>query len=370
MGDTPQTAESHEQAGRGHWTILHPLICVSRRGPRPGKTRLAEAVLGWWIVSPWPPPAARPAERHMTSRSDEGLLVGVVDEVIYWLKAAATSASIAVRRALTAESSWCCCLSGRPTRTSSARRRRRRPGTDLRCAPDPAAADVRGHGRRVATAGGDLTRPALAPAPWASDRLRPRAAVARAQPRARPVSARPGFRPSSAGRHTRFATRRARDRVMRWQNPPQFRGQRRRTAPARARCGSPGAAAAVRGSPPGQRGAVQLFAGRLQQRPDSQQPVWLLDPVRSTAIGGFADDDDEPPRWRDSPVLPGLLARDLHGFDVIRLAIAAACHQRRSSDDRQREVPGRASVTIDPSAAAHGRLPSPWGNRRWRDAVR
>ena len=121
---------------------------------------------------------------------------------------------------------------------------------------------------------------------------------------------------------------------MRRQNPPELRGQRRGHRPLELtadRLELPLQSGDPLG---GQCGAVQLFAGRLQERPDTQQPVWLLDPERRTAIGGFPDDDDEPPRWRDSPVFPGPPARDLHGFHVTRLAMAAACHQRRSSQNR------------------------------------
>jgi len=135
---------------------------------------------------------------------------------------------------------------------------------------------------------------------------------------------------------------RARDRIMRGQNTPELRGQRRGHRPLELAVDHLDLPLQSRDPLRGQGGGVQLFAGRLQQRPDSQQPVWLLDPGRRTAIGGFADYDDEPQRWRDSPVFPGLPARDLHGFHAIRLAIAPACHQRRSSQNRQREVPGRA----------------------------
>jgi SHS2 domain-containing protein len=72
MGDTPQTAESHEQAGRGHWTMPHPAdLRIEAWGPT-REDCLAEAVLG--LVDSFAVVAGRPlpgrAERDLRCAPD------------------------------------------------------------------------------------------------------------------------------------------------------------------------------------------------------------------------------------------------------------------------------------------------------------
>jgi hypothetical protein len=100
------------------------------------------------------PPHAR-AERHMTARSGEDLLAAVIDEVISWLDADGEipSPSWYGRHRMAGSScSWCFAraagaeIFGAVPKAASPR--------GLRCAPNPGGPVVmRGHGRRVATAG-------------------------------------------------------------------------------------------------------------------------------------------------------------------------------------------------------------------------
>ena len=141
MGDTPRTAESREQAGRGHWTIPHPAdLRIEAWGPT-REDCLAEAVLG--LVDSFAVVVGRPlhgrAERHMTARSDEGLLVGVVDEVVYWLKSGGDiPASIAVRRALDGGVVMVLLLVRAADADIIGPAPKAATWHDLRCAPDPA----------------------------------------------------------------------------------------------------------------------------------------------------------------------------------------------------------------------------------------
>jgi SHS2 domain-containing protein len=103
MGGTPHIAESREQDDRGHRTVPHTAdLRIEAWGPT-REDCLAEAVRG--LVDSFAVVAGRPlhgrAKRYLTARSDEGLLVGVVDEVIYWLDVGGgIPASIAVQPAL------------------------------------------------------------------------------------------------------------------------------------------------------------------------------------------------------------------------------------------------------------------------------
>ena len=89
MGITPPIAGPLGRAGRGHRKPLHPAdLRIEAWGPTREEC-IAEAVRGLvdsFAVVAGRPPHAR-AERHVTARSDEELLVAVIDEVICRLDA-------------------------------------------------------------------------------------------------------------------------------------------------------------------------------------------------------------------------------------------------------------------------------------------
>jgi SHS2 domain-containing protein len=102
MGSTDRVAASHEGAGRGHRTVSHTAdLRIEAWGPSREEC-IAEAVRGlvdsFAVVS-----GRRPDGRvgqYLTARSDEDLLVAVVDEVIYRLDAEGQiPVSVAVRPA-------------------------------------------------------------------------------------------------------------------------------------------------------------------------------------------------------------------------------------------------------------------------------
>jgi protein archease len=134
-----RVAGPQERADRGHAKPLHP---ADLRIEAWGATReecIAEAVRG--LVDSFAVVAGRPphawAERHVTARCDQDLLVAAIDEVIYWLDDAEIPVSVAVRpapdggvmmylglvRAAGAK------IIGAVPKAASSR--------DLRCAPDP-----------------------------------------------------------------------------------------------------------------------------------------------------------------------------------------------------------------------------------------
>jgi SHS2 domain-containing protein len=141
MGSTHRIAGPREGTGRGHRTVPHTAdLRIEAWGPTREEC-IAEAVRG--LVDSFAVVAGRlphgRAERHLTVRSDEDLLVAVVDEVIYWLDAEGKiPVSLAVRpapdggvvvflvlvRAAEAE------VIGAAPKAASLH--------DLRCAPDPA----------------------------------------------------------------------------------------------------------------------------------------------------------------------------------------------------------------------------------------
>jgi SHS2 domain-containing protein len=89
MDITRRIAGPPDGAGRGHRKPLHPAdLRIEAWGPTREKC-IAEAVRG--LVDSFAIVAGRPphtrAERHVTARSDEELLVAVIDEVIYRLDA-------------------------------------------------------------------------------------------------------------------------------------------------------------------------------------------------------------------------------------------------------------------------------------------
>ncbi len=89
MSITHRVAGPQERGDRGHRKALHP---ADLRIEAWGTTReecLAEAVRGLvdsFAIIAGRPPHAR-TERHLTARSDEDLLVAMINEVIYWLDA-------------------------------------------------------------------------------------------------------------------------------------------------------------------------------------------------------------------------------------------------------------------------------------------
>jgi len=89
MGITQRIAGPPTGAGRGHRKPLHPAdLRIEAWGPTREEC-IAEAVRGLvdsFAVVTGRPPYAR-AERRMTARSDEELLVAVIDEVIHRLDA-------------------------------------------------------------------------------------------------------------------------------------------------------------------------------------------------------------------------------------------------------------------------------------------
>jgi SHS2 domain-containing protein len=129
------------EPGRGHRTVPHTAdLRIEAWGPTREEC-IAEAVrglVGSFAVVSGRPPHGR-AERHLTARSDEDLLVAVIDEVIYWLDAnGEIPVSVVVRpapdggvviflvlvRVTEAE------ITGAIPKAASLH--------DLRCAPDPA----------------------------------------------------------------------------------------------------------------------------------------------------------------------------------------------------------------------------------------
>ena len=140
MSITHRVADPQERNDRGHRKALHP---ADLRIQAWGATReecLAEAVHG--LVDSFAIIAGRPAhartERHLTARSDEDLLVALINEVIYFLDVdGEIPLSVAVQpapdggvvvflvlvRAADAE-----IIGAMPKAVSS---------RDLRCAPDP-----------------------------------------------------------------------------------------------------------------------------------------------------------------------------------------------------------------------------------------
>ncbi len=89
MGIAYRPAGPQEGADRRHRKALHPAdLRIEAWGPTREEC-IAEAARGLvdsFAVVAGRPPHAR-AERHVTARSDEDLLVAVIDEVIYWLDA-------------------------------------------------------------------------------------------------------------------------------------------------------------------------------------------------------------------------------------------------------------------------------------------
>jgi SHS2 domain-containing protein len=89
MGITQRIAGPPAGAGRGHRKPLHPAdLRIEAWGPTREEC-IAEAVRGLvdsFAVVAGRPPHAR-AERHVTARSDEELLVAAIDEVIRRLDA-------------------------------------------------------------------------------------------------------------------------------------------------------------------------------------------------------------------------------------------------------------------------------------------
>jgi len=141
MGITHRIAGSQEGADRGHGKPLHPAdLRIEAWGPTREEC-IAEAVRGLvdsFAVVAGRPPHAR-AERRMTARTDEGLLLGVMEEVLYWLDAdGEIPVSVVVRPApdggivmfLTLVSAADTEIIGAVPKAASPR--------DLRCAPDPA----------------------------------------------------------------------------------------------------------------------------------------------------------------------------------------------------------------------------------------
>ena len=99
MGIAHHTAGPHE---RRHRTVPHTAdLRIEAWGPTREEC-IAEAVRGLvdsFAVVAGQPPHGR-MERHVTARSDEDLLVAVIDEVIYWLDAdGEIPVSVAVRPA-------------------------------------------------------------------------------------------------------------------------------------------------------------------------------------------------------------------------------------------------------------------------------
>jgi len=89
MGITYRIVGPRQGSDRGRRKPLHPAdLRVEAWGPTREEC-LAEAVRGLvdsFAIVAGRPPHAR-AERHMTARTDEDLLLAVIEEVLYWLDA-------------------------------------------------------------------------------------------------------------------------------------------------------------------------------------------------------------------------------------------------------------------------------------------
>jgi hypothetical protein len=92
--------------------------------------------------------------------------------------------------------------------------------------------------------------------------------------------------------------------ILGWQDPPQLRNQRRgyrvlQFAADRLKLPLQPGYALLR-----QAGSIYLLISPVQQRPDSQQPIWRVYPVGTVAVRTLADHNCKSPHGRGKIVLP------------------------------------------------------------------